>query len=765
MGSNSIKMSIELEGDKALRTLKALQKGVTKFGNEGGSGVRKVNSAFSNYLGTLGAIGTSKAIAVMSQQIRAAVSNAIDFEKSVAEINTLLPKNEKLTKKTTQAFLEFSSSFGKSAQTETRAFYQIVSAGVKGTAKQLDVLNQSNEAAIAGLVDVNTAADVLTSTMNAYSQSGLTAKESSDALFVAVREGKTTFGELAASIGQVAPTANAAGLEFTELTGTLAAITKNGISTAEATTGLKAILRSIIKPSQEAAVAAKQLGIEYSIAGLQKAGSFVKFLEKVKVATKGNIQTLARLIPNVRGLGPAAGIVTGDLEGFKEVLDATANSAGATAKAADIMKQSLSFKLDVAKESVNNLGITLIGSLAPQIKLVSSFWANAIKGFNEPAPTRTIEELETKIKKLDESTDKLSKTLSDNKNSTFFNSIFGAAGDTKRHLAEQLEALTKLKEERKKIVDENKAIEDAAAADKLDKTQKTSQLEVEIEKEKFNVLNEVRAENKAFNKELQAIEEEEKLAKSELDLETLASILGREQAIRELAKIEEVNGEAKQIAALDKLRDKALKIRTKKEQDAAKAKLAFERMMAQQGISLVANTGNLINAIAGKQTQAGFLLAKVAAVGNVLLADGQARASATAAAAAASIAAGPAAPAAFTANLAFMQGLITANTAVSLGTIAAQVITGGKFASGGIVGSSSQVNDRNIIGVNGGEAILNKRQQTNLFNSIDNGSFGGGGSTVITINNPVLLNDEGVDDLIDAINDAQEFRNKELRAS
>jgi len=141
--------------------------------------------------------------------------------------------------------------------------------------------------------------------------------------------------------------------------------------------------------------------------------------------------------------------------------------------------------------------------------------------------------------------------------------------------------------------------------------------------------------------------------------------------------------------------------------------------------------------------------------------DGQARASAVAAAAGAASAAGPAAPAVFGVTLATMQGIITANTALSLGAIAASTIQG--FQDGGIVGGTSQVNDRQLIRANAGERILTARENRVLTEQLDGSNQIGGGNTEIVINNPTLLNEEMIDDLIDNINDAQEFRNKELR--
>jgi len=231
-------------------------------------------------------------------------------------------------------------------------------------------------------------------------------------------------------------------------------------------------------------------------------------------------------------------------------------------------------------------------------------------------------------------------------------------------------------------------------------------------------------------------EDEEALAEAITRLSELQTIVDEKRA-SELEKVAVHNEEKKklkekevnnELAAQQKLfdaEDKAREERKKK----ADADFKLEQVMASQRVGLFANTGNLINAIAGKQTKAGFLLNQAAAAGQVLIADGQARASALAAAAAAAAFAGPLAPAKFAADSAFMQGLITANTALSLATIAAQTI--GSFQSGGVIGGingATQGRDNAIANVRVGEMVLNADQQGRLFNFIEGrGDDQGGG--------------------------------------
>ena len=58
--------------------------------------------------------------------------------------------------------------------------------------------------------------------------------------------------------------------------------------------------------------------------------------------------------------------------------------------------------------------------------------------------------------------------------------------------------------------------------------------------------------------------------------------------------------------------------------------------------------------------------------------------------------------------------------------------------------------------------ILNRRQQAGLFDAIDSGSIGGGGTSITIQGNVMADDDSQVDKLIERIKDAQEFRNQTI---
>jgi len=90
------------------------------------------------------------------------------------------------------------------------------------------------------------------------------------------------------------------------------------------------------------------------------------------------------------------------------------------------------------------------------------------------------------------------------------------------------------------------------------------------------------------------------------------------------------------------------------------------------------------------------------------------------------------------AKMPFPYNLIAIATVV--GAIAAVFASLPKFAGGGIVKGGSSVGDKNLIRVNSGEMILNKGQQSTLFNLLDGkGSAGSGGNVTFELRGDKLI--------------------------
>ena len=334
-------------------TLQAESKGVTQTTqemNKLGTSAGLATKAFRAFAPLIAAAFSARALSGLASQ-------ANEFSAAMAEVNTLLSGNSEMPRLTQEA-KNLAAQFGGSPTQQAQAFYQAISAGAGNAEQATALLTAANKLAIGGVTDVTTAVDGLTSITNAYGIETSEASRVSDALFVAMRAGKTTVGELSGSIGKVAATAATAGLSFEETLGSISALTTQGIATAEAVTGLKATLSNVLKPSKAASDAAKELGIDFSLAGLQSKG-LSGFLDELVTATGGSEEKLLDLFGSTEALNTVFALTGGAAETFGNIMVDMANSAGQTDRAFNKVSNTMSQKLDVLKGKFAVTGIEL----------------------------------------------------------------------------------------------------------------------------------------------------------------------------------------------------------------------------------------------------------------------------------------------------------------------------------------------------------------------------------------------------------------------
>lgn len=319
----------------------------------------------------LGIIGVTGFAAAMASATRAAVA----FEGAMAEVNTLIDQETfGSIDKLSTAVKDLSKEFGQAPVTQAKALYQVISAGAKDAAEAQETLRAANKLAVGGITDVATAADGLTSIMNAYGLGAEEATNISDAMFVAMKAGKTTIGELSAAVGQLAPLAAATGTSIDEMLAATAALTKGGLSTSTAMAGLRAALSNVIKVTPQASKVAEGLGLEFSAAALETKG-LAAFMADLQEKTGGNSAVLAQLFGSVEAVN-AIMALTSEQGGaaMSEIMDNMANKAGETDVALQKVNESAEQQAKILKESLavewinlGNEGLKFIGPLLTKV--------------------------------------------------------------------------------------------------------------------------------------------------------------------------------------------------------------------------------------------------------------------------------------------------------------------------------------------------------------------------------------------------------------
>ncbi len=284
-----------------------------------------------NKLTAMGVAGTAAGVAlvVTAGAMVKATSAANAFQDVMAKISTNVDTSKFKMDQLSAGILAQSAAFGGMPVDQAEAAYDIISAGAETAEQAITTLTSANKLAVGGMTTIGVAADGLTSILNAYASRGLTAAQASDAMFISARDGKTTIDQLSASVGQVAPIAAAVGVSFDEVAGSLAVLTKGGIKTSESVTGVKAILNSLIKPSDEAKKGAKSIGLEWDSNAL-KAKGLRGVLQDMAEKTHGSAMMMGVLLGGSEALTPALALTAAKGEEFAKTMDHMATKAGST---------------------------------------------------------------------------------------------------------------------------------------------------------------------------------------------------------------------------------------------------------------------------------------------------------------------------------------------------------------------------------------------------------------------------------------------------
>lgn len=288
--------------------------------------------------------------AAMLAPLAIGIQQASEFQYGLTEVNTLMDISTQRMDAMGSGLLDIMTKYGGNYREQTKGLYQVISSGVAtmedGTmsaTKALDFLDVANKASVAGVTDTAMAVNGLTTMLNSYSLATEEAMNISDAMFIGVKRGKTTFAELAYAIGRVAPMAHTVGVSYTDLLATLTTATLQGIQTRESVTGMKQALQNIVRPSQDAREALASIGIEGGEQAITAAGGWVPFLTNLREHLLNADVQLSKIFTSVEGFNYLAAVTGAGWEDFLMILEDMDNRAGMTEQAFQKMSDTFKF--------------------------------------------------------------------------------------------------------------------------------------------------------------------------------------------------------------------------------------------------------------------------------------------------------------------------------------------------------------------------------------------------------------------------------------
>lgn len=342
---------------EAMGIIKALAKEVTSF------------DIFSG-------IGISAATA-FAQAAKRSYDFEQEFRKNMLEVATISTQVSDDMTGFMNRVMSITQEIPIKAPEAAKALYEIVSAGHDG-ADGMKILEVAAKSAIGGLTETATAADAITTILNAYNLSADKASSVSDQLFTTVRLGKTTFGELGSSIAQVAPIAAAYGIGIDEVLAAVASLTKQGTPTAEAMTKIRAAIQG----------AANELG-DAAFQGR----TFQEALQLINDKADGSASKMKEMLGTDEGLAAALALTGKNARSAASDLEELRDSLGATEAAFGKMK-------DEAGNQMILLSNNIQAALRPMGEAILKEVSGFAKAFNEAFDNGDLNRSLTTLKSL-----------------------------------------------------------------------------------------------------------------------------------------------------------------------------------------------------------------------------------------------------------------------------------------------------------------------------------------------------------------------------
>lgn len=375
MASNTVELIISVK-DLSSRPLNTVGNSMRRLGRGFKSFTTGFKRSFTDFDRTAASMGERLGLlinpitiliasfAALGKAIKGTVGAAIDFEKELANVSTLVDTSEVSMEAMASGVKRLSTEVNQMPVDLLKGAFQVISATGKTGAEALEILQTSARLATAGQADLAISVRAVTGALNAYGLEASEAGRISDVVFKTMEHGVVTVEELSSVLGVALSSAATLGVSFEEVGAATAAITKAGISADIATTSLNNAFVSLIKSADKF----RDSGVDILEVVSEK--GLIGALNAMKDLTKGNVEELLKFIPNIRSLRAVLALTGNQYETYQDILKDTRNATGATAIAFEKQTDTLDGSLKELKITFNLFAIFIGNTFLPAIKSV-----------------------------------------------------------------------------------------------------------------------------------------------------------------------------------------------------------------------------------------------------------------------------------------------------------------------------------------------------------------------------------------------------------
>lgn len=376
--------------DKASQKAKALGEDVKKAGDGAGEGIERGFRISNDQLDRFGSTMTRSVTLPLAAGAAVALRMGTDFETTFTRMQGLAGVAASEVDGLRQTVLDLSGETARSPQELAEALYFIRSAGLEGDVA-IQALDASARAAAVGLGETSAVADAVTSAVNSYGSESLSAAQATDVLVAAVREGKGEAEAMAPQLGRLLPIASELGVEFGEVAGGLAYLTRGNGDAAQSATQLQGILQKLIRPSEQArtelagvGLSADQIRTVVAEQGLLPA---LQLLDQKLVAGS---ESFGRVFDDSEAFTGSLALLRGEGEEAAGVIDSVTNSTGDLSQAFAGLEGTDAFRAKQALSELQTAAIEASAQMAPALTNIVSGVGEVVGAFGDlPSSVQT----------------------------------------------------------------------------------------------------------------------------------------------------------------------------------------------------------------------------------------------------------------------------------------------------------------------------------------------------------------------------------------
>ena len=274
-----------------------------------------------------------------------------------------------------------SGQTAKSQVELSEALFAVTSAGLRGK-DAINVLTQAAKASQVGLGETKSIALASTAVLNAYGSETISAARATDVLAATIKYGNLEAASLAPVLGKVIGPASQLGISFEEIGANVATFTRLGTGAEEAVTALGSVMNTFIKVTPQASKALAEVGLTAEgVRDKIKTDGLADTLIFLTDTFDGNIEALAKVIPNVKALGNVLGTASAQGTTYKEVVDGIYDSTGLVDEGFKNVSKTAGFQLKKALVDVQNAAIGLGNKLLPIVLKIVGLVSSLVNKF------------------------------------------------------------------------------------------------------------------------------------------------------------------------------------------------------------------------------------------------------------------------------------------------------------------------------------------------------------------------------------------------